>query len=344
MFGIPSQLLLIILCGIILLITVVLSISRDARAIRTNAQLTRLFIQSGKQRSQKSITVLIYLDKRADTILPLLDQLYTQHYKKLEVIVIIKQTAGKNARLQLNSYKRTHKVALRLLTYRAGMTDISIVKKYAKNEWVVCLYPGYTLGKNFFSLISFDTLLAPTDVVVPKMYTRLDTTVNTAIRAYSRLISPPHFTFGAPTIQPGIVYKRRSIEKVPLSSRIVISEDAYLTTNENQLFIPSVKFSRVVFFKVSLLTISVGIIGFFLTQMNDTEKLLIIATLVGAAFYLFASKILVNAAYSVMDKINLILLSPIFLGYRVGISVFVALRTMTLSFKKYLSNVRRASA
>jgi hypothetical protein len=311
---IPPQLMLVIVCTLILFITLILSVIRDAQAVRAAGKLNRLFIQSGKRQAQRSVSVILHLDKRAESITPLLNQLFGQGYAKLEVIIVIKQTAGKHARTQLNSYKKANRANLRLVTYRAGLSDKDVVSRYATSEFVMRLLPDMTLSKQFFSNISFDYLLTRADGIIPRFYTRLDNTIKKAIASDKRTLTPQS-PVDLTVITPGIVYKRRSLLKHPKHPSIVPSQAAFILDSGKTA--PKVRPQIKLVWFIIVAIIHIALTAYIVT-LDWPEKLLLLAVYFGALAFLYISSLINHKAYSPLEKVSLILLSPIFLVSRVA--------------------------
>jgi hypothetical protein len=309
---IPPQLVLVIVCALILFITLMLSVLRDAQAVRAAGKLNRLFIQSGKRQAQRSVSVILHLDKRAESITPLLDHLFGQGYAKLEVIIVIKQTAGKNARTQLTSYKKASQANMRLVTYRAGFSDKDVISHYATSEFVMRLLPDMTLSKQFFTNISFDYLLTRADGIIPRSYTRLDNTIKKAIASDKRTLIPQS-SVDLIVITPGVVYKRRSLLKFPKHPSIVPSQAAFIL-DSGKLALEGRPRVRLVWL-IALVVIHAALATYIVT-LDWSERLLLLAVYLGALAFLYISSLLNLKAYSPLEKVSLILLSPIFLVSR----------------------------
>jgi hypothetical protein len=309
---IPPQLMLIIVCALTLFITLTLSVIRDAQAVRAAGKLNRLFIQSGKRQAQRSVSVILHLDKRAESIIPLLDQLFGQGYSKLEVIIVIKQTAGKNARTSLTSYKKTNQANIRLVTYRAGLSDKDVTSRYVTSEFIMRLLPDMTLSKQFFINISFDYLLTRADGIIPRFYTRLDNTIRKAIASDKRTLvpqSPVDLTI----ITPGVVYKRRSLLKLPKHPSIVPSQATFIL--DSGKIAPKTR-PRVRLVAFVALVLIHGALATYIVTLDWPERLLLLAVYFGALAFLYISSLINHKAYSPLEKVSLILLSPIFLVSR----------------------------
>jgi hypothetical protein len=309
---IPPQLVLVIVCALILFITLILSVVRDARAVRAASALNRLFIQSGKRQAHRSVSVILHLDKRAESITPLLDQLFGQGYSKLEVIIVIKQTAGKYARTRLTSYKKANQANIRLVTYRAGLSDTDITSRYATSEFVMRLLPDMTLSKQFFSSISFDYLLTRADGIIPRSYTRLDNTIKKAIASDKRTLIPQS-PIDLTVITPGVVYKRRSILKHPKHLSIAPSQAAFILDSGKVSPKTRPQVKLVWFIIVAIIHIALAA---YIVTLDWSDKPLLLAVYFGALIFLYVSSLIGLKAYSPLEKVSLILLSPIFLVSR----------------------------
>ena len=69
-------------------------------------QVYAYLLRDARRRAQQPITVVVYLERRAETIMPLLTHLTSLQYEKLQVLVVVKQTAGSKAVAELQRYRR----------------------------------------------------------------------------------------------------------------------------------------------------------------------------------------------------------------------------------------------
>src|SRR5690606_21154450 len=111
----------------------------SARASRRTHNLVMQFVV---QKNTPKIAVVIELTKSVETLFPLLDHLRQHGYSKIEVVVIVKHTAGSKAQAKLNYYKRkNHFKNLKVIKHKKGMNQIAIVKKFVKSQFVMQLEP-----------------------------------------------------------------------------------------------------------------------------------------------------------------------------------------------------------
>ena len=115
--------LLLAIIGLLIVAFVMIQIVSDTYTIRHSKRIARQLMLLAKQHNKESFTVLIELAKSPATILGLLDDIYAQEYPHLQVVVIVKQTAGKNALDTLEKYRRSfHRKNLRLVRHTRGST------------------------------------------------------------------------------------------------------------------------------------------------------------------------------------------------------------------------------
>jgi hypothetical protein len=319
-FVIPTQLLLVIASAVVLLSALVIRIVRDARAVNQVAQLNRLLIKAGRARLKTGVSVVLELNRKADTIIPLLDHIAEQSYKKLEVIIVIKQTAGKNARLTLTRYKRAHpEVQLRLINFKAGMTLTEIVRRYAQKPLVMTLSADQRLSPDFFSHISVDYALEHPDRIIPRRMGMLDNRLRTALAAYATAITK---TASTTEILPGIVYKRASLLRASKSEPTAVNSSTYVmapTLSVKSALSRSLSTSRLNW-PLTLLVLT-ALSGLIYTgiSLKLSDQLFLLALIIGVAVFMYITDLVGIKAYSPLEKMSLILLSPFFMLYR-GIS------------------------
>ncbi|MFZ3010146.1 MAG: glycosyltransferase [Candidatus Microsaccharimonas sp.] len=320
MIPIPAQLLLIIAVTVILLVTLIVTVVRDIKAIRTNRTIQRALLAAGKLRAQKKISVIITLGKRADSIVPLLDRLLEQHYKKLEVIIVIKHTAGKNARTQLNAYKKKNTLALRIVSYKAGMTIRDIAHRYASGALVMTLSVDTQLSRDLFTQVSIDAFVSKADVIIPARYAQLDNTITRAILSFDS----DRFAVGDTSETSGLIYKRQSFIASPQRQlRIQKSNTAYILdahTHKIRLQERLVRERERTWLFVAS-TLALMLLIAYLVIVDPTSRIIVVTIITGGLLFLYASTVLSTRAYSVVEKISLLLLFPIYIGYRLIVRV-----------------------
>lgn len=140
----------------VLLLAVFVLIAATGRAVSENGRVQQALMSQAKRRALRAITVVIELQRRPESIFNLLDHLAAHHYKKLDVVVIMKPTAGKTAKAKLEKYRTTTELQrMTLVTFRKGMTDAALATQYAKGTVLLKLDPDMLLSDRFFERVSY---------------------------------------------------------------------------------------------------------------------------------------------------------------------------------------------
>lgn len=121
---------------------------------RQVGRVYKYLINDARQRSRRSFTIIITLSRRADTIMPLLDHLRAFNFTKLQVVVVIKQTAGSRAQRSLEAYRRKTGLKLTIVNYRRGLTTATLAGRYATGDYVMQIDSIDRLSSRFFDLVS----------------------------------------------------------------------------------------------------------------------------------------------------------------------------------------------
>lgn len=346
-FLIPTSVPTIVI-ACILLLAVSLFIAIDGRAVRQSRRLFRQLIASGKHSSLRPVSVIIELNRSASSIIPLLDHLFKQKYSHLEVVVVIKHTAGKNARKDLESYRRKQRVSgLRLVKHIKGLGMQQIIRRYTKGELLLQLTKDSRLSDNFFSDISLDYLLSNTGVIAPIRYLKPSKSLASGLSAHFSVWSHFIAQFNTPRhkvfpLENGIIYSRTLLTKdeLPLakysalrsrsasiSTKAVgsMSMTSYLKSASGLVMDSPSKWASLLL--ALLLFASATILG--ITYPSDFP----IVTIVIVAVYVAVSARtqLGLTGYSVADQATLILLSPF--------GLFFALLTYVLSIVRSIGGL-----
>lgn len=138
---------MIIVAAILIMMQLVLT----ARGSRETCRIHAALMADAKKRARRTFGVIIPLARRAETVFPLLDHLYAQHYDKLQIIVVVKQTAGRNAEKDLQAYRKANKVkGLKVVRYRAGQDMATLTA----SQYVLEMQPTDRLTARFFEVAS----------------------------------------------------------------------------------------------------------------------------------------------------------------------------------------------
>ena len=311
----PASLPTSIAATVILLAMVVVRIRHDRTNISQSNNIYRALINLGKKHALKSFSIMIELDRKADFILPLLDQLRDQNYKKLELIVIIKHTAGKNARSTIMSYGRKNpSIKIRTVKHIAKQKISDAILHSAINPYVMVMSPAFQLSKDFFINASLDIMAQKPDVLTIKSYQQLD---NSLLAAYVAHIGIPT-KISNDDIQVGVVYLRSNLLNKPNRNlKTINSTLAHATVIQTPHIVPSTIIFKQKIYNLPVVMTGIGAVTYVIIAMSRQDQLLLITLLALSYTVNYAINLLSVKAYSTLDKISLILLAPIFMVYRV---------------------------
>lgn len=325
-FLIPTSVPTIVI-ACILLLAVSLFIAIDGKAVRRSRRLFRQLIASGKHSSLRPVSVIIELTRSANSITPLLDHLFKQKYSHLEVVIVIKHTAGKNARKELESYRRKQRVSgLRLVKHAKGLTMQQIIRRYTNGELLLQLTKDDRLSDNFFSDISLDYLLSSTGVIAPIRYLKPGKSLASGLSAHFSVWSHFIAQFNTPRhnifpLENGIVYSRALLieDELPLAKYPALrSRSASISTKA----VDSMSMTR--YLKsasglvmsypskwTSLLLASLVFASAIILGITHPSDFSIVAIVIIAVYVAISARTQLGlTGYSAADQVTLLLLSP----------------------------------
>lgn len=309
----------------LLLLAVVLLQAHGNQQSRKLKRTRQLILQFARTHAAKKVTVAVELTRRADTILPMLDHLYEHDYRKLEIIVIIKQTAGSKARSALDSYRRKNqRKGLRIISHRKGLTPQLILRRYASGDLVVHLEPSDRLSPDFFPVASFHFIDPGLNVLLPQTSPRLDQTISSATGALLALLGDTITTINQgiiPSVLPqhiplrSIVRKRWILGTKP-SSEIVqtYSSQLFVTTasrSVKQLAAPTTQ-KRILSWRFHGVTglCATAIAGLTIWNGVTVSAWFALSTLLLGYCVVLVALVAGSRSYALGAKLNLILFAP----------------------------------
>jgi hypothetical protein len=322
---------------VIACLCIVAQIVADVRRVAASRRLYgELFTQLRRQQA-KPVTVVIDLRRAAETILPLLNHLQQQKYAKLTVIVILRQTAGSRAQAKLATYRRTkHYPQLRLVKHRKGMTILSVVRRYAPRGLVTQLTASDRVGRDFFFQASLQFADVRVGAVLPRIQMILTTRLSSAFQAVTFVWNDFKKSLMTPlpldeTIQPGAIYRVKALLGGTLpTTRTIYSQTIYLHRQPHTNFLEEsaagfgqlhakTSWLIVVFALLCLYSavVSGGTLGYFLLALYCL---------------LFGFRLGAIKGYSPLDKLTLVLFSPLSVLFFVGVGVVGLIRKLWRGF------------
>ncbi len=315
-FIIPSSLAGII-AACLLVFFVAVQVMIDSLDINRTKRLYKRLVQVGKDHSRKPFTVVITLQKRAESIQPLLEHLYSLDYKDLWVIVIIKYSAGKNARSELIYVRRKNKwQGMRIVSYKKGQSHQEVVRRYVKEGLAIELPPASRLTPSFFDDMSYELLLNPRGAIALKQQHQLDVSLTSAFDAHFEL-----WAFLYPFI---LKHVKRNRSEVPLVATII--NPARSITGRSFAISSIQEIER----HLSLVKITSGVvilsaIGVILSHtLEQNDIMTLIATIIAVYTALYSINMLRQKERTFTDRISLVLLSPFALIYGVSLTLCAA--------------------
>lgn len=353
-FIIPPTILIICL-GVIIFVVLAFKLSADVREVRRSRRLYKKLIEIAKKTSRKTISVVIELNQNADRLIPLLDSLYAESYPKLEVIIVIKHTAGRTAQAKLKYYRqKNHHKKLKLVKHVKGLDASDVIKKYASGYLVVPLVVGSKLSRHFLDDVSIDSLSSSRDVMAVRIIPALSNSLTSAMvahfgiwRIFFASVRPKKVN----KIQAGFVYRRQSIKDDKISEGLIpyVAHNATIVTTSKVL--TSNNYMRQALVSIAkqaskwyvLTTLALGLIGLtalFVLMGADDGRIL-----VGFIFITYVithvGLVLSIKSYSVKDRASLALLAPFAAIYGVILVVATPIKGLmsfiiSLSPKKLL--------
>jgi len=327
----PAGIIIVSLLGLF----VAIQITVDSVDIKATKRIYKQLIQVGKKHSKKTFTVVVTLNKRAESISQLLDHVYGLGYENLQVIVIVKHTAGRNARAKLTSMRRKHQWQnLYVIGHKKGQSDQILVRRYSKGDLIIELLPSSRLNSTFFDDLSYELLLNPHSTFAPIEQHRLDTSLTNALAS--------HFELWASLISRIIKRKVRVRTHTPLIAHnhhsaltdgFVSAKTAHKATITSFPPLPNSRilatsYIHAIVRSLSPLKVTVevtlfAVVTLILSRLLDRGDLMMLVYLVVALYITtYALNMLRQKELSAIDKLNLFLLSPFALIYGLGILAY----------------------
>lgn len=296
-------------------------IHSDIKEVASARHLNRLGTAFVLKNNTPRVSVIIELKRSAETIFPLLDHLYNHHYENLEVIVLIKHTAGKSAQPKLHAYRPKHQTKnLKLVKHHKGMTCETVIRRNATGDLVLPLSSNHLLSRLFFSRIALLFLDDNITVVKAQQKTRVgmsfasahDATLSIWRSAFEKFTTQQKVR----GVHLGYIYRRTAMlaqtdasiaRPYTASHAVTITDRPYETWREIHATNAAPTPSRSLIIAWSIA--SGGLIGVILLANYNyalVSQLLFVSYVI--LFSLFLSG---SYNYSTIDKITLLLFAPL---------------------------------
>jgi hypothetical protein len=330
---IPHTPLAIVIAAFLALI-VGLKILKDAKEIRSSRQTHSTIMKFVKKKNVPRFGVVIELSRTADTIMPLLDHLYDQNYKSLEIVVMVKHTAGKYAQSKLMYYRRKNQYKnLKIIKHSKGMNMTTVIRRHISSEFVMQLHSNNTLSEGFFSRVAIEFLDNGASVIVPRRHIAPGKTVLGALcAAFSvwqhifAVFSTPNFKESKPVL--GMVYRRKSLLNdtglnAVYIARIAVHDVAEVSwkTMFKKVAIITSKLLRTIRVRLAFVAGMIVIAGLSAYIWNE-DTLLFAEFIVAIYSVAYGLSLLGLKDYSLSERINLLLFAPFSLVFGILVGLY----------------------
>ncbi len=209
----PLAVAIILLFALVVCVRFIIDMKEVVAARRLRGQVARYV----REQNIPTVSVIIELDRRAETIMPLIDHLYEHNYPGLEVVIIVKHTAGKNAQPKLACYRRKEQCKnLKIIKHTKGLTQATIVRRYTTGSLIMRLAPEDRLLKGFFADVALEFLDENITVVQPRRHSAINSTLLSAMHATLAIWHHMGATLRKrvpvkSSLESGLVYRRQAL-------------------------------------------------------------------------------------------------------------------------------------
>ena len=283
-------------------------------------------LNDARKRARRTFTAVVMLDRRAETIYPLLDHLYEQGYEKLQILVVIKQTAGSRAMGELQAYKRQNRrKGLKVVRHQKRMDHAKAAALFGTGEYVIPLVSSNRLSPRFFEVSSqVLSALRPHSLAV-RSIVRPSHTFKHAFWALISLVRTVLAT-GSTRLLPSElrITKRKPRKNSDETPLVYASSQFYSLEPSNARFVLS--------WRVLLVAIVAGVLALgsyiAMSMLLDVALAnLYIWIIIGTVEVAAVLCMLQVRGYRLVDFINLLLFIPIAPMYATGYSIIRIFRS-----------------
>lgn len=278
---------------------------------------------SAKKRALKKVSVVVPLRRKGATLSPLFAELARQHYKKLEVVVVVYQTAGRYGQRDVRQIAKEHGLTVRTVRHKKNLTLESVAQHDAKGEMVLTLQPHTMLTGRFFERVSY-AFMQPIDAVTVRRFMVPDYSITSAYRSL-RVVFQQTLRDAWPTKQTvtqlheGVIVRRQALKKqTAIQAQSVLFDEYALSTKRT---IPR---SPLLTLAMSVL-ISAVLLSLYLTTALDL-LLYVGAFIVGVFLFTATLFVLQTKGLSVWQKAQLVLVLPFYPLIDYGRLIYASIR------------------
>lgn len=316
-FNLP---ILVYYVGVLVVLLVAMRLYLDFSEVSSRRRLNRKLLMLAVKQARQPINVVIELRHSVDRVTPLLEDIYSQNYPELEVVVIIRPSAGRLAMSKLDQFRRRHQVKnLKLRRVPASVLLEAAVIRQASAPIVVVLPEEARLTGGFFEAVMLEGLAAEDRPVHLSVYEMVGRSLGSGVRAHlgvwPNLLRRLH-NRGVVGLCLGVIYQRRFLTRRQLSShyRLAQSFRAAVWVTAEALDKRKVAEKKMASsFTPKQMTVAslilIGAAGLLMTAgaPRDGWLLLVAINVAYLVAFWFATA---GTPYSRLDKASLVLLSP----------------------------------
>jgi hypothetical protein len=324
-------------------------IVKDIKDVRASRRTHGLIMRYMTKKNVPKISIVVELRHVASTIFPLIDHLYQHNYPGLEVIVVVKQTAGKYAHAKLSYYRRKHqRKSLRIVKHSKGMDTSVVVRRFASSPFVMKLKPTDRLSEKFFNDLSLELLNNEVSIFVPRTHVIVGKTLVSALYAVNAMwkhtMSGLRSTVSMQdkTVEDGKIYRRRDLLKGSELQSMYVSRVAVhrasveswrvLLAQSSSRSLRLMQSKKVRAFAIAGIAVSVGLGAYLWNQ-----DVLLLAELILAIYLIAYTRLLLGLkGYSMLERLSLLLFAP----FSVALIVIVTIHSSATIAYRQLKTVR----
>lgn len=298
---------------IVVVIAVVLRTS--AVSTRQQRRVYATLLEAAKKAAHQSVTVIVPLRRRADSLEGLFAMLERQAYDQLDVLVVVYHTAGSRASAQLRSLGRRYHLRVKTVRHTKGRRLEDIATRRTKSDIITLISASDQLTPRFFEQASyaFTQDLAALRV---RTFVQLDQRLGTAFRALQTLFSEI-LTHGwyRPTKQTGLIegvlVRRHTLAAAhPYSVKTMLFDNFALSRPAEEKT-PTL---RALIALMAVILITVVLVAF-----TPIDLLMYVSALAGGVLLITAALFIVqHIGYRFTQKAALLLLLPFVPLYVIG--------------------------
>lgn len=212
------------------LVFLTISTILDTKRSRHRKFLRRLMTSYVTEKSAKRFSIMLELDRSVEAIWPILTHLTELGYPKLQVVVLVRHTAGKRALGELRRYQRANRsLNVSVIKHRKGMDRDTLLRRHAKGELVMWLGRDTRLNPSFLRRMSLEFLDPELDATTPRHAAPLSDSLASAARAWSVIVGDLLANLTNHTTAQPLVFRRSALLRGDITLIRRVNEASVLT-------------------------------------------------------------------------------------------------------------------